>query len=699
MTDSLPLAISRKVRTWCHVALAVALCSGCSTTPPRRTAPGSQETASSVGAETTTPEPPFANEKLAPGERRNEKDGSILVSVPAGEYEMGSDAGAPKERPVHAVFLDDFSIGKYEVTNAQYRRFWSYLTAHLDEAKRTVLSPDAPTALDHYQPRYWDNPMGRPWIKPDQPVVGVSWFAAEAYCNWAGGRLPTEAEWEKAARGPAGGPHPWGQEAVDVGKPKANFGNKLKVTTDVGAFPAGRGDYGAFDQVGNAREWCSDWYDDEAYAHSDRNNPRGPKKGERRIVRGGSFYDPPAMCTSTAREAVNPLQKHDFVGFRLVVPGAEPSAGPIVKDENVPTGKAIYITIFSPEDGHITGRKRIKIQATIIANWHVDRVEITVNGKRQAHEGRGPGGVVQAGPQKTHRIDTSIALGPALNVIEVRAVDTKGNVAVASVRVRCTSALGTVHAACIGINEYRHVAKLRYAVPDAKAFHRYLIDHLGVSKDNAHLLLDEAANLQAIRTLLGTTLKGVASQDDTVFIYYAGHGGPEPDTTSPDGDGLEKYLLPVGADPENLYGTALPVREIANIFQRISAGRVLFIADACYSGAARGTGAHLTPARRATISDAFLDRLAKGKGRVILTACGPNQISAEDETLGHGVFTHYLVKGLKGEADAAPKDGVIDIHELYKYLRARVPAHTNQNQSPLLRGEMEDFVVGRSARP
>jgi uncharacterized caspase-like protein len=180
-------------------------------------------------------------------------------------------------------------------------------------------------------------------------------------------------------------------------------------------------------------------------------------------------------------------------------------------------------------------------------------------------------------------------------------------------------------------------------------------------------------------------------KEDMVIIYFAGHGACEKDVMSPDGDGLEKYILPYDADPKDLYASALPMREISHIFNRIRSERLIFIADACYSGASGGRTISLT-GMRANISDAFLDRIASGKGRVILTASGANEVSGEDDRLKHGVFTYFLLEGLRGKADT-DKDGIITVDEVYRYVSREVPRATGQEQHPVKKGIVEGQLI------
>lgn len=192
---------------------------------------------------------------------------------------------------------------------------------------------------------------------------------------------------------------------------------------------------------------------------------------------------------------------------------------------------------------------------------------------------------------------------------------------------------------------------------------------------------------------MGTQLKKRAGKDDMVIIFFAGHGATEKDVTSPDGDGLEKYLLPVDAELDDIYTSALPMREIGHIFRRIKSERIIFIADSCYSGASGGRTINVTGIR-ASLSDAFLDRISGGKGTVIITASGANEVSMESDDFKHGIFTYFLLEGLKGKADV-DDDGLITVDELYRYVSDHVARASGQEQHPVKKGSVEGrFVLG-----
>lgn len=234
------------------------------------------------------------------------KDGVQMALIPAGEFLMGTpipegQGGEFDEYPQHSVYLDAFYIDKYEVTNAQYQKFME--------------------TTGHAAPAYWNDDK---FNKPNQPVVGVSWFDAEAYCKWANKRLPTEAEWEKAARGTDGRKYPWGHEAPNAeGMWRANHnpGDKtadgFEYTAPVGSFPAGASSYGVMDMAGNVWEWVADWYRGNYYKDSPKNNPKGPNSGLVRGLRGGSWDNSSYVIRAALRYRYVPDNNgSNNVGFR-----------------------------------------------------------------------------------------------------------------------------------------------------------------------------------------------------------------------------------------------------------------------------------------------------------------------------------------------------------------------------------------------
>jgi uncharacterized caspase-like protein len=349
------------------------------------------------------------------------------------------------------------------------------------------------------------------------------------------------------------------------------------------------------------------------------------------------------------------------------------------------------IMIASPQDGSTIEANSVGLSAVAEDEQGIERLEIFVNNKPlEDKTGRGLQ-VKKKAQSKRIELNESIPLQPGENKIRVRAVDVDGVASEKTLVVKHIELRKNIWAVVIGINDYPNIRRLKWAVNDAKAFYRHLVDVIQIPPENVTLLLNQDAGLSRLRSALGTHLKKMAGKEDMVIIYFAGHGATEKDVLSPDGDGLEKYLLPYDVDPQDLYASALPMREISHIFYRIQSQRIIFIADSCYSGASGGRTISSTGIR-ANISDAFLDRLATGKGRVIMTASGANEVSAEVEKLQHGVFTFYLLEGLAGAADA-DKDGLVTVDEAYRYVSTHVPRTTGQEQHPVKKGTVEGRLI------
>jgi uncharacterized caspase-like protein len=277
------------------------------------------------------------------------------------------------------------------------------------------------------------------------------------------------------------------------------------------------------------------------------------------------------------------------------------------------------------------------------------------------------------------------------NRIQVKATDTDGLTSERVLTIHFSPSRRNFWAVVVGINDYPQLPKLKYAVNDAKEFHRLLVEKNQVPPENITLLLNDQASLKNLRSTLGTKLKNAAGLDDMVIIFFAGHGATERDAMSADGDGLEKYLLPWETDPADLYSTAMPMREIAYIFDRIRSDRLIFISDSCYSGASGGRTISVT-GTRAKITDGFLERISSGRGKVIITASSANEVSVEKDDLQHGVFTYYLLEGLRGAADT-DRDGTVTVDEAYRYVSEKVPRATGQEQHPVKKGTVEGSLV------
>ncbi|OAI44395.1 hypothetical protein AYO43_09225 [Nitrospira sp. SCGC AG-212-E16] len=219
-----------------------------------------------------------------------------MVLVPAGEFLMGSWTGDPDEQPMRRVYLDAYFMDKDQLTVGEYAKFLE--------------------ATSHGIPPEW-NIMSRAMPK-QRPVVNVEWADAVAYCKWAGKRLPTEAEWEKAARGTDGRTYPWGDEPPTKfhGNMKKELWNNHMGLTPVGMFGDGRSPYGINDMAGNVWEWVNDWYDPNYYRTGPQRNPTGPATGNHKVVRGGSWGSGPEGMRASERETRLPSFQGYGTGFR-----------------------------------------------------------------------------------------------------------------------------------------------------------------------------------------------------------------------------------------------------------------------------------------------------------------------------------------------------------------------------------------------
>jgi Caspase domain len=250
-------------------------------------------------------------------------------------------------------------------------------------------------------------------------------------------------------------------------------------------------------------------------------------------------------------------------------------------------------------------------------------------------------------------------------------------------------------AVVVGIGRYENPAipPLRFAAADAEAFYEVLVTRAGFPKDQVLLFTERTERKPTLRNLkqaLGTFLARRPQKNDLVVVFFAGHGAPEVDPRGIEADGLAKYLVPIDADPNDLYSTALPMDEFQTIFDRLESERAVVFLDTCYSGAAGGRTFAAARTRASRVDDFFLERLTRSRGRAIVAASRANEVSIELPELGHGVFTYYLVRGLAGAADL-DRDGIVVLQELYQYLEyqvAREARGAGGNQHPVLKGEL-----------
>lgn len=260
--------------------------------------------------------PPIVSETVPPCEAVYQTwvspvDGATLVCVPGGTFWMGAaekDLEAkPYEKPQHEVLLDAYWIDQTEVTNRQYAQCVAA------GACKPLVETRSNTRLSYYGSSLYE----------DYPVIYIGWEQANAYCAWAGRRLPTEAEWEKAARGPDGRTYPWGNYA-NGSYANYDYTDGGGDTRRVGSYPNGASPYGALDMAGNVWEWTADWFDENAYsqyagAEAPVVNPRGPESGEHRVVRGGAFRGDYVIIRTSMRGNLDPNTQADYFGFRCAV--------------------------------------------------------------------------------------------------------------------------------------------------------------------------------------------------------------------------------------------------------------------------------------------------------------------------------------------------------------------------------------------
>ncbi len=247
---------------------------------------------------------------LAVGCGEGEPRFSPMVSIPAGTYTIGPDESSPENGPAHEVTLDAFEIDMYEVTNREFREF-----INSDSCPGPLIegNPD-PCVYDGAvqsvtRDDYWTSTQYQYY-----PVINVRWDQADAYCRWLGKRLPTEAEWEVAARGTDGRKYPWGDTPPTCDR--ANFEGCAADTIEVGSLPDGVSPFGVYDMAGNVAEWVADYYNPTYYQWGDTDNPTGPPSGATRVVRGGSWFCSEDKTASTFRDQADPRAQYNSIGFR-----------------------------------------------------------------------------------------------------------------------------------------------------------------------------------------------------------------------------------------------------------------------------------------------------------------------------------------------------------------------------------------------
>ena len=253
---------------------------------------------------TSTPEPSATPAPTATAKAKlvvtkvRPRDEMVMVFVPNGTFTMGQENGEPDESPLRQVYLDSYWIDMYEVTVAQYKQCVAAEACKL------------PSLLASYtHENYYESPTFA-----NNPVVNVSWAQAQEYCQWTGSDLPTEAQWEKAARGTDGNLYPWGDDAPNSSL--ANYGSINGDTLEVGSYPSGASPYGAMDMVGNVYEWVRDWYG--PYDKNATKNPTGSGPGSFKVLRGCGWFSVEGSLRVSNRTYLDPATRDNDIGFRCI---------------------------------------------------------------------------------------------------------------------------------------------------------------------------------------------------------------------------------------------------------------------------------------------------------------------------------------------------------------------------------------------
>jgi hypothetical protein len=300
----------------------------------------------------------------------------------------------------------------------------------------------------------------------------------------------------------------------------------------------------------------------------------------------------------------------------------------------------------------------------------------------------GGGGGGSQGSLSSRPFNFAAPLKDGVNEIAIEATNEDKLSTTQTLTVNYDRTEGRIHIIAIGINDYQNqdsVPPLRYAVADARDIAGTLQKVIATPDKQVHELLDKQATRANVVKELFDQLPTEVRPADTVIIFFSGHGAPDAST---DAQGnVETFLLPIDADPTRLFTTAIRMHDVATILRRLRSDRIVFLADTCYSGAA---GASVAGARTVAIPGVTLrggvgikampDR-PQGKGCAVITASSGIQVAQEKDDMGHGLFTHYLLEGLQGAADA-DKDGKVTVDELYEYVRTQVAKSTGGKQTP-----------------
>jgi formylglycine-generating enzyme required for sulfatase activity len=241
-----------------------------------------------------------------------DEHGAAMVLVPAGEFLMGSENWSGSEKPAHTISLGAYYIDQFEVTTAAFAEFLNEAGNQIEGVAGDAhwVEENDPDLHIHRVEGIWQADPGR----ENHPMNEVTWFGARAFCEWRDARLPTEAEWEKAARGPDGRTYPWGEAEPTC--EMANFAGCNYDSVPVDSYPEWVSPYGAYNMAGNVHEWTADWYSEDYYANSPYENPTGPESGDFKIFRGASWFNASFNTRTTYRYLKLPVLTYKANGFR-----------------------------------------------------------------------------------------------------------------------------------------------------------------------------------------------------------------------------------------------------------------------------------------------------------------------------------------------------------------------------------------------
>ena len=282
--------------------------------PTDTVTPIPSETATTIPTISPSPEPTLTPSPTPYPTRIIDDQGAVMVLVPAGQFLMGSDSWSGSEKPVHQVYLDSFYIDQFEVSYSDFVEFLNQVGNQIEgvAGKAHWVEEDDPDLRIHRVDNNWQADPGL----ENHPMNEVTWFGARAFCEWRGARLPSEAEWEKAARGTDGRTYPWGE--MEPTCEMANFAGCYYDSVPVDSYPDWVSPYGLYNMAGNVHEWTNDWYGEDYYANSPTDNPTGPESGDYKVFRGASWFNGNYQTRTTYRYPKLPVLTYKANGFRCV---------------------------------------------------------------------------------------------------------------------------------------------------------------------------------------------------------------------------------------------------------------------------------------------------------------------------------------------------------------------------------------------